>query len=92
MRVSSNIPMGYPCTSLHTFALIQTNNPKIYCRSSPCILIGYAPHLKAYRLWDSTSNSILNSFHVTFIEHFDLQPVDLMPGTTVLFDTDAPPS
>ena len=76
----------------HAFTLIQTNNPKIYRRSLPCILISYAPHSKAYRLWDSTSNSILNSSHITFIEHLDSQPVDLMPGTTVLFDTDAPPS
>jgi len=32
------------------FALIQTHNPKIFQRSTPCILIGYAPHAKAYHL------------------------------------------
>jgi len=74
------------------FSLIQTNNPKIYRRSNPCILIGYAPHSKAYRLWDTTSNSVYNSFHVTFIEHLDAQPVDLLPGMTLLHDPDAPPS
>ena len=34
------------------FALIQTNNPKLFQRSIPCILIGYAPWAKAYCLWN----------------------------------------
>jgi hypothetical protein len=76
----------------HAFALTQTNNPKIYRRSTPCTLISYAPHSKAYRLWDNTSNSIFNSFHVTFTEHLDSQPHDLLLGTTLLLDPDAPPS
>jgi transposase InsO family protein len=75
-----------------TFALIQTNNPKIYRRSTPCTLIGYAPHSKAYRLWDNTTRKILNSFHVTFIEHLDSLPADLLPGTKLLHDPDAPPT
>jgi transposase InsO family protein len=29
---------------------------KIYARSQPCVLIGYAPHAKAYRLWDPVSS------------------------------------
>ena len=74
------------------FALIQTNNPKIYRCSCPCILIGYAPHAKAYWLWDTVDGSIFNSFHVTFLERLDEQPVDLMPGTTVCIDPDATPS
>jgi transposase InsO family protein len=74
------------------FALIQTNKSKLFRRSTPCTLIGYAPHSKAYRLWDNTTGSVFNSFHVTFIEHLDDQPSDLLPGTTVLFDPDAPPS
>jgi hypothetical protein len=58
----------------------------------PCMLIGYAPHSKAYRLWDNTSGNIFNSFHITFIEHLDSSPSDLLPGTTLLLEPDAPPS
>jgi transposase InsO family protein len=74
------------------FALIQTNNPKLFHRSMPCTLIGYAPHSKAYRLWDNTTGAVFNSFHVTFVEHLDAQPADLLPGTTILFNPDTPPS
>ena len=52
----------------HAFTLIPTHNPKIHHRSVPCMLIGYAPHSKAYCLWDSVTNHIFNSFHVSFIE------------------------
>ena len=55
------------------FTFIQTNNPKIYCHSRPCMLIGYAPHSKSYCLWDNMSNSVFNLYHVTFIEHLDSQ-------------------
>ena len=72
------------------FALIQTNNPKIFQRSTPCILIGYAPRSKAYRLWDITTGKVFNSFHVTFVEHLQAQPTDLLPGTTIQVDPDAP--
>ena len=72
------------------FALIQTHNPKIYRQSRPCILIGYAPHAKAYRLWDTIDGSIFNSFHVTFVEHLDQQPVDLLPGTMITIEPNAP--
>jgi transposase InsO family protein len=78
--------------SCHAFTLIQTHNPKIYQRSRPCILVGYAPHAKAYRLSDMTSGAVFNSFHVTFLEHLDCQPIDLLPGTTVTLHPDAPPS
>ena len=74
------------------FALIQTYNPKIYQRSTPCMFIGYAPHSKAYHLWDNTIGTIFNSFHVTFIEHLDSQPSNLLPGTTMLFEPNAAPS
>ena len=72
------------------FALIQTNNPKIFQRSTPCILIGYAPRSKAYRLWDITTGRVFNSFHVTFVEHLQAQPTKLLPGTTIQIDPDAP--
>ena len=75
------------------FALIPTQNPKISQRSAPCVLIGYAPHSKAYRLWDRTSGKIFNSFHVSFIEHLDALPADLLPGTVLGTDAkDSPPS
>ena len=50
------------------FALIPTHNPKIHHRSVPCLLIGYAPNSKAYRLWDPFSDRVFNSYHVSFIE------------------------
>ena len=75
------------------FALILTHNPKLLQCSVPCILIGYAPHAKAYRLWNSASGRIFNSFHVTFIEHLDSIPDNLLPGTLVnIDDKDLPPS
>jgi hypothetical protein len=75
-----------------TFTLIQRHNPKIYHCSCPCILIGYAPHAKAYHLWDTVDGSIFNSFHVTFVEHLDEQPTDLLPGTTICLEPNATPS
>jgi hypothetical protein len=74
------------------FTLIQTNNPKIYRRSTPCVLIGYAPSSKAYRLWDITTGKIFNSFHVTFIEHLNSLPSSLLPGTTIELAPSASPS
>src|SRR5216683_5044300 len=76
----------------HAFALIQTNNPKIYQHSSPCILIGYAPNSKAYHLWDDSTRKVLNLFHVTFIKHLNTLPSSLLPGTTVELLPDSPPS
>jgi hypothetical protein len=55
-------------------------------------MIGYAPHSKAYWLWDNMSNTIFNSFHITFIEHLDSLPYDLLPGTTIFLEPNAPPS
>lgn len=33
------------------FVLVETNNSKIHPQSFECILIGYEPNSKAYRLW-----------------------------------------
>lgn len=74
------------------FALIQTSNPKVFARSRPCILIGYSPHSKAYRLWDPSTGRVFNSFHVTFVEHLDEEPAKLLPGTTISLAPDSPPS
>ena len=65
------------------FSLQQPSPSKIYARSSPYVLIGYAPHSKAYRLWDPASSRIFNSYHVSFIEHLDATPSPLLPGTTL---------
>jgi transposase InsO family protein len=74
------------------FVLIQTHNPKIYQCSCPCILIGYPPHAKAYRLWDVTSGAVFNSFHVTFLKHLNHQPFDLLPRTIITLNPNVPPS
>ena len=38
------------------------------------------------------SNSVFNSYHITFIEHLDSQLWALLPGTTISLNPDAPPS
>ena len=63
------------------FSLEHPSLSKIYPRSNPCILIGYAPHSKAYRLWDPTSNRLFNSFHVTFTEHLEAVSSPFQPCT-----------
>jgi len=76
----------------HAFTLIPTAVPKSFTRSRPCILIGYSPHSKAYRLWDPASGQIFNSFHVSFVEHLDEAWSNLLPGTTMTLAPDLPPS
>ena len=74
------------------FAFIPTSTPKTYARSRPCVLIGYSPHSKAYRLWDRESGRIFDSFHVSFLEHLDELPTDLFPGMTLTLSPNSPPS
>jgi len=74
------------------FALIPMPVPKSFAQSCSCILIGYSPHSKAYHLWDPTSRRIFNLFHVSFLEHLDDIPSDLLPGTTIKLVPDSPPS
>ena len=91
---------GHPPSLLHlceigcrAFTLVLTHNPKLLQRSVPCVLIGYAPHAKAYRLWNLATGRVFNSYHVTFIEHLDTLPADLLPGTLVNVDDGGlPPS
>ena len=78
--------------SCRAFALIQTHNPKVYQRSNPCILISYASNSKAYHLWDGVSGKVFNSFHVTFVEHLDNLPHDLLPGKLVTLMENLSPS
>ena len=75
------------------FALVLTHNPKLLQCSVPCVLIGHAPHAKAYCLWNPATGRVFNSYHVTFVEHLDTLPADLLPGTLVNVDDGGlPPS
>ena len=75
------------------FSLHTPLPSKIYARSNPCVLIGYAPHSKAYRLWDPVSSRVYNSFHVTFTEHLDSTSSPFQPGTVLGTDSaSSPPS
>ena len=59
------------------FVFINTANPKIAARSVECILIGYASNSKAYHCWHRESGRIVDSYHVTFVEHLNDQPCTL---------------
>ena len=81
------------------FALITTQNPDVYQCSELCVLIGYEPHIKEYRLWDFSSSKVYKTPHILFIEHLEAVPADLKPGatlrvasTSVLPSSDAPVS
>jgi hypothetical protein len=75
------------------FALIATPNPEAYQCSELCILIGYEPHVKEYRLWDFSSGKVFKSPHVLFIEHLEAVPADLKPGIALsIASTSALPS
>ena len=88
-----------PCLShlreigCHAHVLHLPTPSKIHARSHPYVLIGYAPHAKAYRLWDPATSRIVNSYHVTFTERLDAQPSPLHPSTTLGTDpASSPPS
>src|SRR5712671_6170731 len=70
------------------FFLYPSKHPKVLPRSRPCILVGYAPNAKAYRLWDPPTGNIFNSFHVSFIEHLEAIPKSLFPSTTIINDAE----
>lgn len=63
------------------FSLHLPSPSKIYVCSSPCVLIGYAPHFKAYHLWNPSSSHVFNTYHVSFFEHLNSVPSPLLPGT-----------
>ena len=65
---------------LHTFALILKHNPKIYECSFKCILVGYSPHSKAYRLYHPSMHCLIETFHIKFIERKDNVSNPLYPG------------
>lgn len=76
----------------HTFSLQMPQPSKIYARSTPCVMIGYAPHSKAYHLWDPASSCVFNSYHITFTEHLDTEPSPLHPGTILGSEEASSPS
>ena len=59
-------------------------NPKIAARSIEFTLIGYASNAKAYRCWHRESGRIIDSFHVTFVEHLNDQPRSFQPSTDTI--------
>jgi transposase InsO family protein len=63
------------------FVFVQGAHPKIAARSVEGVLIGYASNAKAYRCWFRDSGRIIDSFHVSFIEHLDQQPSVSSVGT-----------
>ena len=63
------------------YVLINGNNPKITAKSVECVLVGYASNAKAYHCWHRERRWIVDSYHVTFVEHLNNQPRTLLPGT-----------
>jgi hypothetical protein len=84
----------------HKAVTVQSGNvlkilitSKLYAQSDPCILIGYALHSKAYRLWEPSLSHVFNSYHVKFTKHLDAKPSSFLPGKTFgTEDTSTPPS
>ena len=71
----------------------QPSPSKIYAQSLPCIMISYAPHLRAYRLWDPATSLVFNSYHVTFFKHLNAMPSCLLPRTILGTDhASSPPT
>ena len=56
------------------YVFINAPNPKIAAKSIECTLVGYASNAKAYRCWHRESGRIVDSHHVTFVEHLNDQP------------------
>ncbi|KAK0209791.1 hypothetical protein IW262DRAFT_1243456, partial [Armillaria fumosa] len=50
------------------FMLVQPvdKNPKIYPRSTKCVLISYACNSKAYCCYYRATNKVVKSFHIHF--------------------------
>jgi transposase InsO family protein len=59
------------------FVLVQGTNPKVAACSVEGTLIGYAANAKAYWCWFRDSGQVVDSFHVSFIEHLNSQSAHL---------------
>ena len=83
----------YPTCMKLVAAPLHSTCLKIYAQSSPCVLIGYSVHSKAYRLWDPASSRVFDSFHVSFTEHLDTSSSPFHPGTILgTMTASSPPS
>jgi hypothetical protein len=72
-------------TSLQNWLLCicphQRHKPQNHCEiSRRCTLIGYTSNAKAYRCWFRESGQIVDSFHITFVEHLNNQTPELSPS------------
>ena len=63
------------------YVLNSATNPKIAAKSVECTLVGYASNAKSYRCWHRESGRIVDSHHVTFVEHLNDQPRVSRTGT-----------
>jgi hypothetical protein len=61
--VSHLRPFGCKC-----FVLKRVNLDKFESRSSDCILLGYTPHGRSYRVFNLETNTVVESCDVTFDE------------------------
>ncbi|KAJ3540638.1 hypothetical protein NMY22_g4216 [Coprinellus aureogranulatus] len=71
------------------FVLTQPSrsNPKVFKRSTECVLVGYELHSKAYRCYHRQTGKVYSSYHVTFLESHDGHPATFNPELE-----DLPPS
>ena len=63
------------------YVLNSTANPKIAVKSVECMLVGYLLNAKSYQCWHRESGRIVDSHHVTFVEHLNDQPQVSCAGT-----------
>ena len=71
------------------YVLVNGNNLKIAAKSVECVLVGYASNAKAYHCWHRESRRIVDSYHVTFVEHLNDHPQMSLPGTNAVVVPDA---
>jgi hypothetical protein len=69
------------------FSLQNPTPSELYARPAPCVLIGYAPQSKAYRLWEPSTSCVFDSYHVKFTEHLNAEPSPFFPGQTLGTET-----
>jgi hypothetical protein len=53
---------------LQVFVLKRGNLDKFESRSSDAILLGYTPHVRSYRVFNHETNTVVESYDVTFDE------------------------
>jgi hypothetical protein len=86
MSVSHLKPFGCKC-----FVLKHRNLDKVESHSSDGILLGYTPHGRSYRLKHLETNTVVESYDVTFDETAPCPrrvPVCVLSGFPMLFTSD----